>query len=122
MRQSSARGEPPNVGDRQDTSTPWAPLLPPAVALTISPVARIARRYCISRQSVYNVVNGVSGAARERVPRPSLLDPFKPHLRARLARFGLPTMTRGSNGFSRRSSEWSATWLLCLCAGTRRTA
>jgi len=54
------------------------------------PVARIARRYGISRQSVYNVVNGVSGGVRERVPRPSLLDPFKPHLRARLARFDLP--------------------------------
>ena len=54
------------------------------------PVARIARRYGISRQSVYNVVNGVSGGVRERVPRPSLLDPFKPYLRARLARFDLP--------------------------------
>ena len=54
------------------------------------PVTRIARRYGISRQSVYNVVNGVSGAARERVPRASLLDAFKPYLRARLARFDLP--------------------------------
>jgi transposase len=55
------------------------------------PVARIARRYGISRQSVYNVVNGVAGGARVRPPRPSLLDAFKPYLRARLARFDLPS-------------------------------
>lgn len=53
------------------------------------PVARIARRYGISRQSVYNVMNGGSGG-RERAPRPSVLDPFKPYVRARLARFDLP--------------------------------
>ncbi len=54
------------------------------------PVARIALRYGISRQSVYNVMNGVSSGVRERVVRPSLLDPFKPHVRSRLARFDLP--------------------------------
>lgn len=54
------------------------------------PVARIARRYGISRQSVYNVVNGVSGGERERAPRASVLDPFKPYVRSRLARFDLP--------------------------------
>ena len=53
------------------------------------PVARIARRYGISRQSVYNVMSSDSGG-RERAPRVSVLDPFKPHLRARLARFDLP--------------------------------
>lgn len=41
------------------------------------PVARIARRYGISRQSVYNVVNG-AGGARERPPRASVLDAFNP--------------------------------------------
>ena len=54
------------------------------------PVARIARRYGISRQSVYNVVNGVFGSGRERVARPSVLDAFKPYVRSRLARFDLP--------------------------------
>jgi len=53
------------------------------------PVARIAVRYGISRQSVYNVMNGGSGG-RERAPRASVLDPFKAHVRARLARFDLP--------------------------------
>ena len=53
------------------------------------PVARIARRYGISRQSVYNVMNGGSGGP-ERTPRPSVLDPYKAHVRARLARFDLP--------------------------------
>jgi transposase len=53
------------------------------------PVARIAVRYGISRQSVYNVMNGSSGG-RERVPRASVLDPFKPYVRSRLARFDLP--------------------------------
>ena len=54
------------------------------------PVARIARRYGISRQSVYNVVNGGSGGVRERAPRASVLDSFKPYVRSRLARFDLP--------------------------------
>ncbi len=53
------------------------------------PVARIAARYGISRQSVYNVMNGGSGG-RERTPRASVLDPFKPYVRSRLARFDLP--------------------------------
>jgi len=40
-----------------------------------APFARIARRYGVSRQSVYNVVNGPT--KRDGARKASTLDPFK---------------------------------------------
>lgn len=51
------------------------------------PKAVIARRYGVSRQSVYNVLKA---AAVKSPPRPSKLDPFKPYVADRLVEFDLP--------------------------------
>jgi transposase len=56
------------------------------------PIARVARRYGVSRQSVYNVLRRPSKPA-PRPARGSKLDPFKPFLRARLEAFDLPATT-----------------------------
>ena len=53
------------------------------------PVARIARRYGVSRQSVYNVLRGVS-EPKPGQGKPSKLDPFKQYLRDRVEEFDLP--------------------------------
>src|SRR5690606_21953299 len=52
------------------------------------PIARVARKYGVSRQSVYNVLNAVSQELK--VLRPSKLDPFKGYVADRLAEFDLP--------------------------------
>lgn len=52
------------------------------------PKAVIARRYGVSRQSVYNVLNASSEG--KKGARPSKLDPFKEHVKARLQEFDLP--------------------------------
>jgi transposase len=52
------------------------------------PITRVARRYGVSRQSIYNALKATS--AEERVPRPSLLDPFKAFINDRLGDFYLP--------------------------------
>jgi len=49
------------------------------------PIAAVARRYGVSRQSVYNVLRAPAAVAR--VVRPSKLEPFKAHVAARLAEF-----------------------------------
>lgn len=53
------------------------------------PIARVARKYGISRQSVYNVLKGPAEVPAEPV-RGSKLDPFKPYVLERLDRFDLP--------------------------------
>lgn len=55
------------------------------------PIARVARKYGVCRQSVYNVVNGVTSA--EPVRRPSKLDRFKEYVEARLEEHDLPATT-----------------------------
>lgn len=57
-------------------------------ALDGVPIARIARRYGVSRQSVYNVLNGPT--EREGVRKASKLDPFKGYVEDRLQEFDLP--------------------------------
>ena len=65
------------------------------------PVSRIARKFGVSRQSVYNLlaadaaaVEGGDGAdCGGRVPRVSLLDPYRAHVRARLMQFDLHATT-----------------------------
>ena len=52
------------------------------------PIARIARRYGVSRQSIYNVLK--AAPSEEKARRPSKLDPFKDHVSSRLADFDLP--------------------------------
>src|SRR5690606_889532 len=52
------------------------------------PIARIARRYGVSRQSIYNVLT--AAPSEEKARRPSKLDPFKDHVSSRLADFDLP--------------------------------
>lgn len=52
------------------------------------PKARIAARYGVSRQSVYNILN--ARPDEEKAPRPSKLDPFKGYVESRLAEFDLP--------------------------------
>ena len=52
------------------------------------PIARVARRYGVSRQSVYNVLKAPTMV--ERLVAPSKLDPFKERVNARLADFDLP--------------------------------
>lgn len=52
------------------------------------PIAAVARKYGVSRQSVYNVLR--SPAAVEKPVRVSKLDPFKEHVRSRLVEFDLP--------------------------------
>lgn len=53
------------------------------------PKAQIARQCGVSRQTVYNLMSRSQLEPVSR-PRPSKLDPFKPYIRARLARFDLP--------------------------------
>jgi transposase len=57
------------------------------------PIARVAREYGVSRQTVYNVLAAASAPARERKSRGSKLDPFKSHIEGRLSRFDLPATT-----------------------------
>jgi transposase len=57
------------------------------------PVARIARQYGISRQSVYNVLSEESSAPRRRKERGSILDPFKEFIKAKLEDFDVPATT-----------------------------
>lgn len=57
-------------------------------ALDGVPIARIARRYGVSRQSVYNVLNALT--EREGVRKPSKLAPFKRYVEDRLQEFDLP--------------------------------
>ena len=56
------------------------------------PIARVARKYGVSRQSVYNVLRRPSKPAA-RPARGSKLDPFKPFIRGRLEAFDLPATT-----------------------------
>lgn len=51
--------------------------------------AEIARRFGISRQTVYNHLNRSGPFPKPRKKRASKLDPFKKHIRARLERFDL---------------------------------
>ena len=53
------------------------------------PVARIARRYGVSRQSVYNVLKSSSDVEPGKI-RASKLEPFKDFIRDRLDEFDLP--------------------------------
>jgi transposase len=57
------------------------------------PIARVAREYGVSRQTIYNLLAAQASPARERQPRGSKLDPFKSHIVARLANFDLPATT-----------------------------
>ena len=58
-------------------------------ALDGVPIARIARRYGVSRQSVYNVLKSPSEVEPGKI-RPSKLEPFKDFVRDRLDEFDLP--------------------------------
>lgn len=57
-------------------------------ALDGVPIARIARRYGVSRQSVYNVLKAPVEPQRSR--KPSKLEPFKGYVEDRLEEFDLP--------------------------------
>jgi len=57
------------------------------------PIARIARKYGISRQSVYNILNEESSAVRSRKERSSILDPFKGVIKAKLEDYDVPATT-----------------------------
>ena len=57
------------------------------------PKARIARKYGISRQSIYNILAEESSAPRPRKERPSILDPFKGFIRAKLEDFDVAATT-----------------------------
>lgn len=52
--------------------------------------AEIARRFGVSRQTVYNHLNRTEPYPKPRAPRPSKLDPYKDYIRARLEDFDLP--------------------------------
>lgn len=54
------------------------------------PVATLARRFGLSRQTIYNQLARATTAPAPRAPRPSALDPFRDYLRARLESFDLP--------------------------------
>ena len=57
------------------------------------PIARVAQKYGVSRQSIYNLLREpveASGVVRARV---SLLDAFKAFIRARLELYDLPATT-----------------------------
>jgi transposase len=56
------------------------------------PKTRIAERLGVSRQTVYNHLNRKKGEPfpKARPARPSLLDPFRDYIEARLERFDLP--------------------------------
>jgi transposase len=53
------------------------------------PIARIARQYGVSRQSIYNILKS-SSEVKSREARPSKLDPFKAYVDDRLGEFDLP--------------------------------
>jgi len=52
--------------------------------------SRIAERLGISRQTVYNHLDRTEPFPKPRPQRPSKLDPFKDHIRARLEKYDLP--------------------------------
>lgn len=54
------------------------------------PIAALARRFGLSRQTIYNQLARATSAPPPRPPRPSALDPFREYLRARLGAFDLP--------------------------------
>jgi transposase len=54
------------------------------------PKAIVARRFGVSRQTVYNHLKESVGETAEATPRPSKLDPYKEYLRSRLEKFDLP--------------------------------
>lgn len=54
------------------------------------PIATLARRFGLSRQTIYNQLARATTAPAPRAPRPSALDPFRDYLRARLESFDLP--------------------------------
>lgn len=54
------------------------------------PKATVARKYGISRQSIYNIICNQGKDAGERAVRRSMLDPFKEFINAKLADFDIP--------------------------------
>lgn len=52
--------------------------------------SRIAEQFGISRQTVYNHLSRSEPFPRPREKRPSKLDPYKDHIRARLEKYDLP--------------------------------
>ena len=44
------------------------------------PIARVAREYGVSRQTIYNLLAAASSPAKQRKARESRLDPFKSHI------------------------------------------
>lgn len=54
------------------------------------PVAHVARRFNVSRQTVYNHLNRKGPFPQKRTPRGSKLDPFKAYIDQRLGQFDLP--------------------------------
>jgi len=54
------------------------------------PIAALARRFGLSRQTIYNQLARATTTPAPRAPRPSGLDPYRAHLAARLAQFDLP--------------------------------
>ena len=54
------------------------------------PIATLARRFGLSRQTIYNQLARTTTARAPRPPRPSGLDPYRDHLRARLEAVDLP--------------------------------
>lgn len=57
------------------------------------PIARIARKYGVCRQTVYNVLSEDGSVPRERKKRGSILDPYKDFIRVKLENFDLPSTT-----------------------------
>ena len=53
------------------------------------PKAEIARRFGISRQTIYNWLNEADDKP-SITKRPSKLDPFRPYIESRLEKFDLP--------------------------------
>jgi transposase len=53
------------------------------------PIAKLARQYGVSRQSIYNIMKAAS-EVEPRKARPSKLDPFKAYVEDRLEEFDLP--------------------------------
>lgn len=54
------------------------------------PIATLARRFGLSRQTIYNQLARTTTAPLPCAPRPSALDPFRDYLRSRLEDFDLP--------------------------------
>lgn len=60
------------------------------------PIAEIARRHGVSRQTVYNHLKRTVPYPKSRTSRASKLDPYKEYVRARLEHFDLPaTVLKG---------------------------